>query len=71
MNTSPLLQWPALFLSAQALLLGDAEAYIDPGMGSYFFQLLVAGFFAGLYGLRLYWGRLRSLCAKIFKTDRE
>jgi hypothetical protein len=56
-----------LLLFVQTIFLQDAYAYIDPGMGSYFFQLLVASLFAGMYALRLWWARIRSFCAKIFK----
>ena len=31
-----------------------AWAYIDPGIGSYFFQLAIAGVLAGMYTLRRY-----------------
>ena len=31
-----------------------AWAYVDPGLGSYIFQLTIAGFLAGVYTLRHY-----------------
>ena len=31
-----------------------AWAYVDPGLGSYIFQLAIAGFVAGVYTLRHY-----------------
>lgn len=37
-----------------------AWAYIDPGAGSYFFQLLIAGGLAGVYTLRRYWATVRA-----------
>jgi hypothetical protein len=37
-----------------------AYAYIDPGTGSYVFQLLVAGVFALSFAIKVYWRRLRS-----------
>ena len=36
----------------------DAWAYIDPGTGSYLFQLVIAGGLAGLYTIRRYWDSL-------------
>ena len=33
----------------------DAWAYIDPGTGSYLFQLAAAGLLAGVYTMRHYW----------------
>ena len=33
----------------------DAWAYIDPGTGSYLFQLAAAGLLAGIYTIRRHW----------------
>ena len=38
----------------------DAEAYIDPGTGSYIFQLAVAGALAAMFTLKRYWRRVRD-----------
>ena len=38
----------------------DLEAYIDPGTGSYLFQLAVAGLFAALYTIKRYWRGIRD-----------
>jgi hypothetical protein len=38
----------------------DAWAYIDPGTGSYLFQLTAAGLLAGVYTVRRYWFALTS-----------
>jgi hypothetical protein len=35
-------------------------AYLDPGMGSYALQLLLAGLFGGMFALRQSWGELRA-----------
>ena len=39
----------------------DALAYIDPGTGSYLFQLAAAGVLAGMFTLRRYWDLLKSM----------
>jgi hypothetical protein len=39
----------------------DALAYLDPGTGSLIVQSVIAALAAIGYGLRLYWGRIRSL----------
>lgn len=44
-----------LAFSLLALSPSDAWAYVDPGTGSYLFQLAAAGFLAGAYTLRRYW----------------
>jgi hypothetical protein len=38
----------------------DAWAYVDPGTGSYLFQLAAAGFFASMFTLRQYWDVLKA-----------
>lgn len=44
-----------------------AHAYIDPGSGSYFFQILIAGFLGGLYAVKLFWNSILSFFKKIFR----
>ena len=52
---------PLLFCSLMLLLSpSDAWAYIDPGTGSYLFQLVIAGGLAGMYTLRRYWHNVRA-----------
>jgi hypothetical protein len=53
-----------LTLAGLALLLlapSDAWAYVDPGTGSYLFQLAVAGLVAGAYTIRRYWDGIKRL----------
>lgn len=42
-----------------------ALAYIDPGSGSYLFQILAAGAIGAAYSLRLYWDRVKLFVAGI------
>lgn len=37
-----------------------AHAYIDPGAGSYFLQILMATLFAGVFGIERIWGWIKS-----------
>jgi hypothetical protein len=39
-------------------------AYLDPGSGSYFIQILIATFLGGLFALRASWGRIRDFFTK-------
>jgi hypothetical protein len=39
---------------------GEALAYVDPGTGSYLFQLAAAGLLAGIFTLRRYWELVKS-----------
>ena len=48
-----------LFLGLAVLLTPSyAWAYVDPGTGSYLFQLAAAGLLAGVYTMRGYWRAL-------------
>lgn len=38
-----------------------AHAYIDPGTGSYFFQILLAAVISGAFGIKIYWQKIRQL----------
>ena len=42
------------------LLPSPAWAYIDPGAGSYLYQILIASWLVGVYTLRRYWHQIRS-----------
>lgn len=52
------------FLSTFLLMSRNAEAYVDPGTGSYVLQMIVAGIAAAGFTLRLFWGRLKLLFKK-------
>ncbi len=39
----------------------NAQAYIDPGTGSYIFQLAAAGALAALFTLKRYWARIKEM----------
>ncbi len=54
---------------AVAVLLADikpAHAYIDPGAGSYFLQLLLAGVLGGAFVLKAYWQRVKGAVRRVF-----
>lgn len=38
-----------------------ANAYIDPGTGSYIFQIVIGGLLAGGLFLKTFWRRIRAL----------
>lgn len=54
--------WPGIGTLVLVIVLMasvDAHAYIDPGTGSYLFQLAIAGLLAGAYAVRRYWRAIR------------
>lgn len=48
-----------------------ADAYLDPGTGSYLLQILAAGALATLFFFKSWWRRLKNLILKIFKKGEE
>ena len=42
-------------------------AYIDPGVGSLIFQMLIAGFVMAGFAVKVFWGKIRSFLAKPFR----
>lgn len=49
----------------------QAHAYLDPGSGSYIFQLLLAALVGALFAIRIYWGRIKSFFRKLFSEERD
>ena len=40
---------------------GTSEAYLDPGTGSFVFQVLIAAVMGGLYSIKTYWRNIKGL----------
>ena len=50
----------ALAAIAQIAATHQAAAYIDPGSGSFFLQMLLAGLLASGMAIKAYWQRIKS-----------
>ncbi len=62
------LGWTALLV----LILGsEAHAYMDPGTGSYIFQLLLAGLLGALFAIKTYWRSLKGLFRNLLSKDKH
>ncbi len=46
-------------------------AYLDPGTGSYLFQMLIAGLIGGSFAIKLYWRRIKSFFSGSRSTEKE
>ncbi|MBN2391090.1 MAG: hypothetical protein JXR84_10210 [Anaerolineae bacterium] len=44
-------------------------AYLDPGTGSFIFQLVVAGLAGAAFIVKMYWGKIKTLFAKLFSKN--
>ena len=51
--------WIAAFISVR-----PAYAYLDPGTGSFLFQLIIGAAAAGLFLLKVYWKKVRGLFSR-------
>jgi hypothetical protein len=49
----------------------DAHAYMDPGTGSYLFQLLMASILGALFAIKMYWKSLKVFFKNLFSKDRN
>jgi hypothetical protein len=63
-----------LFLLLAALCLFFpvySYAYIDPGTGSYVFQIIIAAFVALSFAVKVYWIKIKKIIGRIFiKKDK-
>ena len=44
----------------------EAYAYLDPGTGSYIFQLIIAAFVGGLFAAKLFWNKIKIFLKNLF-----
>ncbi|MDP8959430.1 MAG: hypothetical protein M3N51_09590 [Actinomycetota bacterium] len=57
----------ASILGLWLLVVPPAHAYIDPGSGSYVFQVLIGFLLAGAVTARAYWHRIREFVSSRFQ----
>jgi hypothetical protein len=48
-----------------------AFSYLDPGTGSYAFQILLASILTGLYTIKIFWKRIKEWLMKLFNKDKK
>ena len=56
-----------LLLTLLLALPSIANAYLDPGTGSYVLQLLIGGLLGGLFALGMFWRRVLAFFKRLFK----
>ncbi len=47
------------------ILTRDAHAYLDPGTGSYIFQLVIAGILGASLAIKIYWGKIKIFFSQL------
>ena len=55
-----------LIVTLQFTFLQNAFAYLDPGTGSYIFQVLVATFIGGLITIKMHWQKIKNFFGNLF-----
>jgi hypothetical protein len=53
------------------LLLKDVYAYLDPGSGSYIFQLFMATVFGAIFLLKRYFNNIKNFLKKYFSRQKN
>jgi hypothetical protein len=62
--------WFTLFLLYFGVVAApSAQAYIDPGSGSFIFQVLIGGLLAGAVAVKHFWKRITSFFSR--RSSRE
>ena len=51
----------ALAFVFQLALVADAAAYLDPGTGSFIFQMIIAMVVGSAFALKTYWQRIKAM----------
>ena len=46
-------------------------AYLDPGSGSYFVQIMVACLFGAFFSLKLFWSNFRTFFKNLFSKKQQ
>jgi hypothetical protein len=53
------------------LLSRDAHAYIDPGTGSFIFQLIIGGLIGSAFAIKLFWRNIKGFFHNLFSKSQE
>jgi len=48
-----------------------AYSYIDPGTGSYIFQIIVAAFVAISFAVKVYWHKIKQFVGRLFSKKEQ
>ena len=48
-----------------------AYAYLDPGTGSYFIQIIIATLLGAMYAIKHYWYKLKLFCINLLSKFKK
>jgi len=46
-------------------------AYLDPGTGSFIFQLIIAALLGGLFAIKIFWKRIKIFLKNLFSKGKK
>jgi len=58
-------------VAIQILFPRDADAYLDPGTGSYILQIVLAAFAGAIYAIKVFWGNIKMFVKALFSGKKE
>lgn len=58
-----------LIVLIQIMTASTAYAYIDPGTGSYLFQMLIAGLLGSAFAIKMAWRNVKTYISQIFSSN--
>jgi len=58
-------------IALQLTLSPNAYAYLDPGTGSYIFQVLIATFIGALFTIKMYWQKIKHAILNLFSKKQD
>lgn len=58
-----------LIVLIQIMTVSTAYAYIDPGTGSYLFQMLMAGLLGSAFAIKMAWRNVKTYISQIFSSN--
>ena len=66
-----LARWLVLVGLMLLIFTRDAFAYIDPGTGSYFLQLLIAGLLGAFFAIKIFWKNIKASLSNLFSKGQK
>jgi len=66
-----LARWLVLVSLILLIFTHDAFAYIDPGTGSYFLQLLIAGLLGAFFAIKIFWKNIKTSLTNLFSKGQK
>jgi hypothetical protein len=58
-----------IVIAFNAVMLPSAQAYLDPGSGSYIFQAVIAGALGIGVAVKVFWSRIAAFLSGIFSKN--